>query len=217
MCYHHTENDRTGLVCLSPKEERKHGENRMKELRQRILEEAQIGEGDIIHVDMFLNHCMDMDLIERVGNELARCFKGAGVTKVLTVESSGIAIACFVGRALKVPVIYAKKFQTGYIDPDVYAVETHSFSMEKSYTVRVSKKYLDEDDVVLIVDDILANGQSTLALLELVSKAGGEVAGVAAAIEKAMRDGGKVLRRMGVRVEAVETVERIENGAIVLA
>ena len=95
------------------------------------------------------------------------------------------------GRALKVPVIYAKKFQTGYIDPNVYSAETHSFSLDKSYTIRVSKKYLDEDDTVLIVDDILSNGQSTLALLELVSKAGGEVAGVAVAIEKAMREGGK--------------------------
>ncbi len=189
----------------------------MKELRQRILDDAQVGEGDIIHVDMFLNHCMDVELIERIGNELARRFKGDRITKVLTVESSGIAIACFVGRALKVPVIYAKKFQTGYIDPNVYSAETHSFSLDKSYTIRVSKKYLDEDDTVLIVDDILSNGQSTLALLELVSKAGGEVAGVAVAIEKAMREGGKVLRRMGVRVEAVETVERVEDERILLS
>ena len=189
----------------------------MKELRQRILDDAQVGEGDIIPVDMFLNHCMDVELIERIGNELARRFKGDRITKVLTVESSGIAIACFVGRALKVPVIYAKKFQTGYIDPNVYSAETHSFSLDKSYTIRVSKKYLDEDDTVLIVDDILSNGQSTLALLELVSKAGGEVAGVAVAIEKAMREGGKVLRRMGVRVEAVETVERVEDGRILLS
>ncbi|MCI6255441.1 MAG: xanthine phosphoribosyltransferase [Oscillospiraceae bacterium] len=189
----------------------------MKELRQRILDEAQVGEGDIIHVDMFLNHCMDVELLEHVGRELARRFKGEKITKVLTVESSGIAIACFVGLALRVPVIYAKKFQTGYIDPQVYSAETHSFSMDKSYTIRVSKKYLDEDDSVLIIDDILANGQSVLALLELVSKAGSEVAGVGVAIEKAMRDGGKVLRRMGVRVEALETVERVENGRIILA
>lgn len=189
----------------------------MKELRQRILDEAEVGEGDIIHVDMFLNHCIDVELLEQVGQELARRFKGEKITKVLTVESSGIAIACFVGRALKVPVVYAKKFQTGYIQPEVYSVETHSFSMDKSYTIRVSKRYLDADDVVLIVDDILANGQSILALLELVSKAGGEVAGVGVAIEKSMREGGKVLRRMGVQVEALESVERVENGRIILA
>ena len=189
----------------------------MDELKRRILDEAIVGEGDIIHVDMFLNHCMDMDLMERMGNELARRFKGEKISKVLTAESSGIAIACFTGRALDVPVIYAKKFQTGYIDPDVYSTETHSFSMEKSYTLRVSKKYLTEDDRVLLVDDILSNGQAILSLLELVSKAGGEVVGVGVAIEKAMREGGKVLRRMGLRVEALATVERVESGTIILA
>ena len=189
----------------------------MEELKRRILSEAVVGEGDIIHVDMFLNHCMDMELMEKLGNALAKRFKGEKVTKVLTAESYGIALACFVARSLGVPAVYAKKFQTGYIDPNVYTAETHSFSMEKSYTLRVSKKYLDEDDVVLLVDDILSNGQAILSLLELVSKAGGEVAGVGVAIEKAMRDGGKVLRRMGIRVEALVTVERIEGDQIILA
>ena len=189
----------------------------MDELKRRIRKEAVVGEGDIIHVDMFLNHCMDMDLMEKMGNELARRFRGEKITKVLTAESSGIALACFTARALDVPVIYAKKFQTGYIDPDVYSAETHSFTLAKTYTLRVSKKYLDEDDIVLLVDDILANGQTLLSLLELVSKSGGEVAGVGVAIEKAMRDGGKVLRRMDLRVEALATVERIEGAEIILA
>ena len=189
----------------------------MKELKQRILQEANVGEGDIIHVDMFLNHCMDMELMERMGNELAKRFSGEKITKVVTIESSGIALACFVGRSLRVPVIYAKKFQTGYIDPNVYSAETHSFSFEKSYTIRISKKYLDEDDVVLLVDDILANGQAALSLLELVSKSGAEIAGMAVAIEKKMREGGSVLRRMGVRVEALAVVERIEGDRIILA
>lgn len=189
----------------------------MDELSKKILNEAEVGEGDIIRVDMFLNHCMDMELVERVGADLARRFKGEKVTKVLTAESSGIAVACFVGRALGVPVIYAKKFQTGYIDPQVYSAETHSFSMEKSYTLRVSKRYLEGDDKVLLVDDILANGQAILGLAEIVSKAGAEVAGVAVAIEKAMQEGGKVLRRMGLRVEALATVTRIEDGTIILA
>ena len=189
----------------------------MDELKRRIRKEAVVGEGDIIHVDMFLNHCMDMDLMEKMGNELARRFRGEKITKVLTAESSGIALACFTARALDVPVIYAKKFQTGYIDPDVYSAETHSFTLAKTYTLRVSKKYLDGDDIVLLVDDILANGQTLLSLLELVSKSGGEVAGVGVAIEKAMRDGGKVLRRMDLRVEALATVERIEGAEIILA
>lgn len=188
----------------------------MEELKRRILSEAVVGEGDIIHVDMFLNHCMDVELMERMGQALAKRFRGAKVTKVLTAESSGIALACFVALALGVPAVYAKRFRTGYIDPDVYSAETHSFTLDKTYTLRVSRKYLTADDVVLVVDDILSNGQAALSLLELVSKAGGEVAGVAVAIEKAMREGGRVLRRMGVRVEALATVERVENGTIIL-
>ena len=188
----------------------------MEELKRRILNEAVVGEGDIIRVDMFLNHCMDMGLMERMGDALAKRFRGEKITKVLTAESSGIALACFVARALGVPAVYAKRFRTGYIDPEVYTAETHSFALDKTYTLRVSKKYLTEDDVVLVVDDILSNGQAILSLLELVSKAGGEVAGVAVAIEKAMRDGGRVLRRMGLRVEALATVERVEGERIIL-
>ncbi len=189
----------------------------MDELKRRMINEAVVGEGDIIHVDMFLNHCMDMDLMERMGNTLAKRYRGERITKVLTAESSGIALACFTARALDVPVIYAKKFQTGYIDPDVYSAETHSFSMDKSYTLRVSKKYLHEDDTILLVDDILSNGQTILSLLELVSKSRGEVAGVGVAIEKSMRDGGRVLRSMGIRVEALATVQAIQQGQIILA
>ena len=188
----------------------------MDELKRRILSEAVVGEGDMIRVDMFLNHCMDMGLMERMGNALAKRFKGERITKVLTAESSGIALACFTARALNVPVLYAKKFQTGYIDPDVYSADTHSFSMDKSYTLRVSKRYLSSSDQVLLVVDILSNGQTILSLLELVSKAGGETVGVGVAIEKSMREGGKVLRRMGIRVEALATVQAIEGQRIIL-
>ena len=189
----------------------------MEELKKRILKDAEVGNGDIIRVDMFLNHCMDVELLDRVGKALAKRFKGDRITKVLTVESSGIAVACFTALYLGVPAIYAKKFQTGYIDPEVYTAEVHSFSMEKSYTIRVSKRYLDEDDRVLLVDDILASGQATLGLLEIVSKAGAEVAGVGVAIEKATKDGGSVLRRMGIRVESLEVVSHVEDGGIILA
>ena len=141
---------------------------------------------------------------------------GERVDKVLTVEASGIAVACFTALALGVPAVYAKKFQTGYIDPDVYAAEVHSFSMEKSYTIRVSRRYLEPDDRVLLVDDILASGQAILGLLEIVSRAGAEAVGVGVAIEKATKDGGEVLRRMGLRVESLVKVERIEDGRIIL-
>ena len=189
----------------------------MDELKKRIIRDAEVADGDIIRVDMFLNHCMDMALLESIGKGLAKRFRGEKITKVLTVESSGIAVACFTALALGVPAIYAKKFQTGYIDPEVYTAEVHSFSMEKSYTIRVSRRYLDEEDRVLLVDDILSSGQSTLGLLEIVSKAGAEVAGVGVAIEKATKDGGAVLRRMGIRVEALVTIARVEDGKIILA
>lgn len=189
----------------------------MEELKRRILNDAEIGEGDIIRVDMFLNHCIDPELLRDIGTVLARRFRNERVTKVLTVESSGIAVACFTALALGVPAVYAKKFQTGYIDPDVYSAEVHSFSLEKAYTMRVSRRYLNRDDRVLLVDDILASGQATLGLIEIVAKAEAEVAGVGVPIEKSMKDGGKVLRRMGIRVEALATVERVENGTILLA
>lgn len=189
----------------------------MEELKRRILKDAEIGAGDIIRVDMFLNHCMDVELLRDLGAALAKRFKGEKITKVLTVESSGIAVACFTAMALGVPAVYAKKFQTGYIDPLVYSAEAHSFTQEKSFTIRVSRRYLGEDDRVLLVDDILASGQAILGLVEIVSKAGGEVVGVGVAIERATKDGGRVLRSMGLKVEALATVARVEDGKIILA
>lgn len=183
------------------------------DLRKRIEEEATVS-GDIIRVDTFLNHQLDLKLIDQIGAELAKAYRGKRVTKVLTSESSGISIACFTAYELGVPAIYAKRFMTGYMDSDVYSAEVHSFSLEKSFTLRVNKKCLDEDDVVLVVDDILSNGQDVLGLLEIVARAGAEVAGVAVAIEKANKDGGRVLRQMGIPLYSVVTVEGIEDGVI---
>ena len=189
----------------------------MEALKRKILESALVADGDIIQVDMFLNHCLDIPLLENIGEALAKRFKGARATKVLTAESSGIPVAIFTAQALGIPAVYAKKFQTGYIDPNVYSTEIHSFSLEKSYTLRVSRKYLEEGDRVLLVDDLLASGQAILGLVDLTSKAGAEVVGIGVAIEKAMKDGGRVLRQMGFPVEALATVERVENGQIHLS
>ena len=189
----------------------------MDDLKQRLLKEAEVAEGDMIRVDMFLNHQLDIDLLERIGKELARRFKGTKVDKVLTAESSGIPIAIFVAKALKVPVVYAKKFQSGFQDPDVYSAETHSFSMAKTYTLRVARRYLHPEERVLLVDDILSNGQAMLALLELAATAGAQAVGVGVAIEKNSRDGGRVLRRMGFQVESIVAIDRVEEGHIILA
>ena len=128
----------------------------------------------------------------------------------------GIPVAIFVARTLDVPAIYAKKFQTGYIDPNVYSTDIHSFSMEKSFTLRVSRKYLEEEDRVLLVDDILSSGQAMLGLVDLVSQAGAEVVGTGVALEKANKEGGQILRQMGLRVESLVCVDRVENGKIIL-
>lgn len=190
----------------------------MDELKRKIQAQANVADGGIIRVDMFLNHCLDVELIERIGKTLAKRFKGEKVTKVLTAESSGIAIALFVAQTLRVPAVYAKKFQTGFIDPDVYSTEVHSFSMEKAFTLRVSKPYLEADDRVLLVDDILSSGQAMMGLMDLVSQAGGEVVGLGVALEKASKEGGRILRQMGLRVESLVTVEGVnEDGSILFA
>lgn len=186
----------------------------MERLKRKILEQGITAENGIIRVDMFLNHALDIPLIEDLGNTLAKKFKGDRVSKVLTAESSGIPLALFAARALGVPAVYAKKFQTGYIDPDVYSTEVHSFSMEKAFTLRVSRPYLTSEDNVLLVDDILSSGQAMLGLMDLVSQAGGEVAGLGVAIEKSSMDGGRILRQMGIRVEALVTIDRVEDGTI---
>lgn len=184
----------------------------VSDLRKRLEEDAALS-GDIIRVDTFLNHQLDTRLIAQISGELAKAFRGKRVTKVLTSESSGIPIACFTAHELGVPAVYAKRFMTGYMDSDVYTAEIHSFSLEKSFTLRVSRRCLDRDDVVLIVDDILSNGQDVLGLLEIVAKAGAEAVGVGVAIEKAGKDGGRVLRQMGIPLYSVVSVE-VEDGAL---
>ena len=188
----------------------------MEELKRRILNHAVVQEGDIIQVDMFLNHYLDISLLESMGAALAKRFRSSGVTKVLTVETSGIPLACFVAQSMGVDAVFARRFQTGYMDKAVYSSNVHSFVLEKAYTLRVAERCLSEKDKVLIIDDILASGQAILGLLEIVAKAGAEVVGVGVAIEKATRDGGALLRRMGLPVEALATVQRVENGIIYL-
>lgn len=188
----------------------------MEELKRRILNDAIVQEGGIIQVDMFLNHYLDISLLESMGVALAKRFRGSGITKVLTVETSGIPLACFTARSAGVDAVFARRFQTGYMDHAVYSSEIHSFTVDKAYTLRVAENCLSDHDKVLIVDDILASGQAILGLLEIVAKAGAEVAGIGVAIEKEMRDGGALLRRMGLRVEALATVERVEEGRIYL-
>ncbi|MCI5885037.1 MAG: xanthine phosphoribosyltransferase [Clostridiales bacterium] len=186
----------------------------MKALEEKILKEGRIRDGNILQVDNFLNHQIDAAFLIEMGKEIARLYKDAGVTKVLTIEASGIAIALAAAAEMKVPMLFAKKHKTKNINPNQYKTVVHSFTHGTDYDVVVSRDYLNEDDVVLIVDDFLANGNALKGLIDLTNQAGGTVAGCAIAIEKGFQGGGDALRAEGIRVESMAILDAMEDGHI---
>lgn len=183
----------------------------MKKLEEKIRECGGVRPGNILKVDMFLNHQIDPEMMEAIGQEFYRLFKDEKVTKILTVEASGIAMAIETARAFGVPMIFAKKSQSKNIDPDVYATDVYSYTHGNTNNVRVSKKYLNSDDCVLIVDDFLANGEAMNGLVRLCEQAGAKVAGCGAAIEKGFQPGGKGLRERGFHVESLAIVDEMDG------
>ncbi len=183
-------------------------------LKQKIISDGDIIHPDIVKVDMFLNHQLDINLLDEMGKEFFRLFKDSGITKILTIESSGIAIACFAAKYFSVPVVFAKKGNNRNIGSDTYSTEIFSFTKASTYTAIVSKKYLSNDDRVLIIDDFLANGKALTGLLEIVKQSGAEVCGVGIAIEKAFQPGGKALRENGIRIESLAKIESVSDGKI---
>lgn len=186
----------------------------MKALEEKILKEGRIRDGNILQVDNFLNHQIDAAFLIEMGKEIARLYKDAGVTKVLTIEASGIAIALAAAAEMKVPMLFAKKHKTKNINPNQYKTVVHSFTHGTDYDVVVSRDYLNADDVVLIVDDFLANGNALKGLIDLTNQAGGTVAGCAIAIEKGFQGGGDALRAEGIRVESMAILDAMEDGHI---
>ena len=186
----------------------------MNFLEEKILEDGIIKEGNILKVDNFLNHQIDAAFLIEMGKEIARLYEDAGVTKVLTLEASGIAIALAAAAEMKVPMLFAKKHKTKNINPNQYKTVVHSFTHGTDYDVVVSRDYLNEDDVVLIVDDFLANGNALKGLIDLTNQAGGTVAGCAIAIEKGFQGGGDALRAEGIRVESMAILDAMEDGHI---
>lgn len=186
----------------------------MKALEEKILKEGRIRDGNILQVDNFLNHQIDAAFLIEMGKEIARLYEDAGVTKVLTIEASGIAIALAAAAEMKVPMLFAKKHKTKNINPNQYKTVVHSFTHGTDYDVVVSRDYLNEDDVVLIVDDFLANGNALKGLIDLTKQAGGKVAGCAIAIEKGFQGGGDALRAEGIRVESMAILDEMEDGHI---
>ncbi|MGI6561782.1 MAG: xanthine phosphoribosyltransferase [Clostridia bacterium] len=186
----------------------------MEELKKRILEDARIYDGSVLKVDSFLNHQLDIRLLDAMGREFKKRFADTHVTKILTVEASGISLACMTAVYFNVPVIFAKKSSSLTMDEDTYNSRAYSYTRSVDYTMKVSKRYIKAEDSILIIDDFLANGEAAMGLIEIAEQAGAQVVGIGAAIEKGFQKGGKMLREKGYRVESLVIVKSMENGNI---
>ena len=186
----------------------------MKLLEDRILKDGKIGAGNVLKVDSFVNHQIDVPFISRLGEEFYRLYKDEGVTKILTIEASGIGIACLTAAYFNVPVVFAKKTPTNNISGDVYTSEVYSYTHETTYTIRLSKEFLSAEDRVLIIDDFLAKGSALLALLKLVHDAGASVVGAGIVIEKAYQPGGDIVRGQGIRVESLARIASMDEDGV---
>ena len=187
----------------------------MKALKERIVADGVTIGTEIIKVDSFLNHQIDVALLDKIGREFAKRFEDREVSKILTVEASGIAVACMAARHFgNIPVLFAKKTSPSTMTDEFYGSEVRSFTKGTVSVVRVSKKYLNRGDKVLILDDFLAHGEAAVGMADLVAQAGAELAGVGAVIEKQFQGGGKRLREKGIRVESLAVIESIRDGKI---
>ena len=183
-------------------------------LKQRILDEGRVLEGNILKVDSFLNHQLDVNLLNEIGKEFKRLFETYEVTKILTAEVSGIAIAAIAAQHFNVPVVFAKKTESKNLDKDTYEGNVYSYTKNKQYKIRVSKRYLSKGDKVLIIDDFLANGQALLGLKEIVDEAQATLVGAGIVIEKGFQKGGKLVREHNVNVKSLVTIGSFENGRV---
>ena len=187
----------------------------MQLLKDRILKDGIVKEGNVLKVDSFLNHQMDISLFEEIGKEFKKRFEGESINKILTIEASGIGIACIAARYFNVPVVFAKKSKTKNIAGDVYTSRVESFTHGRIYDIMVSKDFLNSDDRVLLIDDFLANGCALEGLAELVRSAGATLVGAGIVIEKGFQRGGDLLRSKGIRVESLAIIDRMdESGSI---
>lgn len=183
----------------------------MKLLEDRILKDGHIGADNVLKVDSFLNHQIDVSFVCELGKEFYRLFKDENITKILTIETSGIGIACLAAQYFGVPVVFAKKTKTINIYSDTYNATVHSYTHKKDYDIVVSKEFLSKEDNVLIIDDFLAKGSALTALLMLIEKAGAKTAGAGIVIEKAYQGGGNLVRDMGIRVESLAKIKSISK------
>lgn len=189
----------------------------MKILEDRIIKDGKVFAGNVLKVDSFLNHQIDVELLSQMGIELKKLFENEKVTKVLTIEASGIGVGCMVAQQFKCPILFAKKTKTINIKGDVYKSQVESFTHQCTYDIIVSKSFLNENDNVLIVDDFLAKGNALLGLIDIVNQSGAHLVGCGIAIEKGYQGGGDKLRAQGIRVESMAIIDSMndETGEII--
>lgn len=188
----------------------------MNFLEEKIVKEGIVKEGNVLKVDSFLNHQMDIDLFNEMGKEWKKRFAGKNITKILTIEASGIGIACIVAQHFGVPVVFAKKSKSINLEGDIYTAEVESFTHKNKNQVIVAKKFLSEEDHVLLIDDFLANGCALQGLIQIVHSAGATVEGIGIAVEKGFQTGGRIIRNLGYQLESLAIVESMdwETGSI---
>ena len=187
----------------------------MKLLEERILRDGKVLGDDILKVDMFLNHQIDVTLLNEIGKEFHRLFQSAPINKILTIEASGIGIACIAAQYFSVPVVFAKKGAHRNVGENLYTSEVFSFTKNKAYLIGVSKDYLGPDDHVLVIDDFLANGRALIGLNDILDQAGSTLEGIGIVIEKGFQPGGALIRGMGIHLESLAIVESMKNGTVV--
>lgn len=187
----------------------------MKLLEERIKKDGTVRDGNVLKVDNFLNHQMDMNLFQEMGKEWKKLFADKPINKVLTIEASGIAIAAIAAQYFDVPVVFAKKAQSINIEGDVYQTKIESFTHKRIYDVIVSKKFIGPEDHVLIIDDFLANGCALLGLIDIVEQSGATVEGIGIAIEKGFQQGGKIIRDKGYDLKSLAIVDSMDNNELI--
>lgn len=183
-------------------------------LEQKILNEGTVLEGHVLKVGSFLNQQLDVDFLVEMGKEIDRIYKNDGVTKLLTVEASGIAVAVAAGTVMHLPVVFAKKNKTSNVSGEVYSAVVHSYTHNTDYKIVVSKDYLNANDKIVIIDDFLANGKAIQGLIEIVNQAGATLVGCTCAIEKGFQGGGDALRERGIRVESLAVIDEMSPEGI---
>lgn len=189
----------------------------MNFLEERILKDGIIKEGNVLKVDSFLNHQMDIDLFNEIGREFKKRFEGKEINKILTIEASGIGIACIAAQHFHVPVVFAKKSQSINLEGEMLVAEVESFTHKRKNNVIVAKKFLNPEDKVLIIDDFLANGCALQGLIQIVQSAGASVEGIGIVIEKGFQSGGRIIRNLGFQLESLAIIEKMNaaDGSVV--